>query len=88
MLREYLISEAMHGLGIPTTRSLAVVSTESKCIGDPFMRAVLTRIASSHIRGTFEYARAFEAKISTLMDYTIQRHYPQIIKQTIQLLNY
>ena len=42
MLREYLISEAMHGLGIPTTRSLAVVSTESRCIGDPFMRAVLT----------------------------------------------
>ncbi|MGG2324691.1 protein adenylyltransferase SelO family protein, partial [Salmonella enterica] len=58
MLREYLVSEAMHALGIPTTRSLAVVST-----GEPVYRetvlpgAVLTRVAASHIRvGTFEYA--------------------------------
>ncbi len=65
MLREYLISEAMQGLGIPTTRSLAVVAT-----GEPVFRetalpgAVLTRIASSHIRvGTFEYAAALDAGV-------------------------
>jgi len=63
MLREYLISEAMHGLGIPTTRSLAVVAT-----GEPVFRetalpgAVLTRTASSHIRvGTFQFAAALDA---------------------------
>ena len=84
MLREYLISEAMHGLGIPTTRSLAVVSTGEQVYRGPIHEgAVLTRIASSHIRfGTFEYARAFgsEEDLKSLMDYTIQRHYPQIRK--------
>jgi len=82
MLREYIISEAMHGLGIPTTRSLAVVST-----GEPVYRetalpgAVLTRIASSHIRvGTFEYARRFcsETDLIALADYSIERHYPEL----------
>lgn len=80
MLREYIISEAMHGLGIPTTRSLAVVTS-----GEPVFReealpgAVLTRIAASHIRvGTFEYAAMLQdvAALRTLTDYTIQRHYP------------
>ena len=84
MLREYLISEAMHGLGIPTTRSLAVVSTGEQVYRGPIHKgAVLTRVASSHIRvGTFEYARAFGSKedLKSLMDYTILRHYPQIRK--------
>lgn len=85
MLREYLISEAMHGLDIPTTRSLAVVAT-----GEPVYRetalpgAVLTRIAASHIRvGTFEYARRFgtESDLIALADYSIQRHYPELNDQ-------
>lgn len=81
MLREYLMSEAMHHLGIPTSRSLAVVRT-----GQPVMReevnegAVLTRVAASHIRvGTFEYARHFLSvnELRTLMEHTIQRHHPE-----------
>ena len=82
MLREYLISEAMHGLGIPTSRSLAVVTT-----GEPVYReemqegAILTRIMSSHIRvGTFEYVKRFcsteELKLFT--EYVIRRHYLEI----------
>lgn len=81
MLREYLISEAMHALGIPTTRSLAVVTTGEPVYRDEILPgAVLTRVASSHIRvGTFEYAalRGPEA-VKTLADYTINRHYPEL----------
>ncbi|HEX5337945.1 MAG TPA: protein adenylyltransferase SelO family protein, partial [Gallionella sp.] len=82
MLREYLISEAMHALHIPTTRSLAVAAT-----GEPVYReealpgAVLTRVAASHIRvGTFQYAAALRepAALQTLADYTIRRHYPAL----------
>ena len=83
MLREYIISEAMHALGIPTTRSLAVAAT-----GEEVMRqegllpgAVLTRVAASHIRvGTFEWAAAAgdRAAMQALVDYTIQRHFPQL----------
>jgi serine/tyrosine/threonine adenylyltransferase len=82
MLREYIISEALHALGIPTTRSLAVVTT-----GEPVFRettlqgAILTRIAASHIRvGTFEYAAAGGKpdEIRTLADYTIGRHFPDL----------
>lgn len=82
MLREYVISEAMHALGIPTTRSLAVAST-----GEPVYRnealpgAVLTRVAASHIRvGTFQYFAALRDPVGlrTLADYTIQRHYPEL----------
>jgi uncharacterized protein YdiU (UPF0061 family) len=80
MLREYLISEAMHGLGIPTTRSLAVVRTGETVFRDGALPgAVLTRIASSHIRvGTFEYAALLQdvAALRALADYTMQRHYP------------
>jgi serine/tyrosine/threonine adenylyltransferase len=81
MLREYIISEAMHGLGIPTTRSLAVVTT-----GDPVYRyteepgAVLTRIAASHIRvGTFQYAshKGSLQDLASLAAYTLHRHYPE-----------
>ena len=80
VLREYLVSEAMHALGIPTTRALAAVST-----GEPVFRdrqvpgAVLTRVASSHIRvGTFQYfaARGDREAVERLADYVIDRHFP------------
>jgi len=82
MLREYIISEGMNGLGIPTTRSLAVVKTGEKVIREtPLHGAILTRVAESHIRvGTFQYAFIAEDKkdLKTLFDYTINRHYPLI----------
>ena len=82
MLREYIISEAMFGLGIPTTRSLAVVKTGEKVIREtPLDGAILTRVAESHIRvGTFQYAVIAEDKkdLKILFDYTIDRHYPHI----------
>ncbi len=80
MLREYIISEAMHGLGIPTTRSLAVVTT-----GDPIYRetekqgAILTRVAASHLRvGTFQFASRFAEveDLRALADYAVERHFP------------
>jgi uncharacterized protein YdiU (UPF0061 family) len=86
MLRELIISEAMHGLGIPTTRTLAVVTT-----GDQVLRkqalpgAVMCRVADSHIRvGTFEYAAFHQPdpayhKLQTLLDYTLRRHYPEAV---------
>ena len=79
MLREYIISEAMHGLGIPTTRSLAVTAT-----GDPVYRetvlpgAVLARVAASHLRvGTFQYAARWGTieELRSLADYALERHY-------------
>ncbi|HYF83590.1 MAG TPA: YdiU family protein [Clostridia bacterium] len=79
MLREYIISEAMHALGIPTTRSLAVVIT-----GEPVFRqdeqpgAILTRVAASHLRvGTFQYASEWGTveDLRVLADYTLQRHF-------------
>jgi uncharacterized protein YdiU (UPF0061 family) len=82
MLREVLIGEAMHALGIPTTRALAVVAT-----GEPVMRegalpgAVLTRVAASHLRvGTFQYfaARGEVDKLRQLADYAIARHDPEL----------
>ncbi len=81
VLREYVVSEAMHALGIPTTRSLAAVST-----GEPVYRetvlpgAVLTRVASSHIRvGTFQFfaARGDTQGVKLLADHAIARHYPE-----------
>src|SRR2546421_9504027 len=79
MLREYVISEAMAALGIPTTRSLAVVTTGEPVYRESIRRgAILTRVAASHIRvGTFEYAaRRDEAALRALADYAIARHYP------------
>ncbi|GAB4263911.1 MAG: YdiU family protein [Methylomicrobium sp.] len=82
VMREYIISDAMHALGIPTTRSLAIVTS-----GEPVYRqkalpgAVLTRIASSHIRiGTFQYfaMRNDSEAIKILADYSIERHYPHL----------
>jgi serine/tyrosine/threonine adenylyltransferase len=82
MLREYLISEAMHALGIPTTRSLAVVTTGEQVFREtPLPGAVLTRVAASHIRvGTFEYlaARGDRETLRILADYTISRHFPAL----------
>ncbi len=82
MLREYIISEAMHALRIPTTRSLAVAKTGEDIQREKLLQgAVLTRVASSHIRvGTFQYiaARQKENELKTLLDYTINRHYPEI----------
>jgi uncharacterized protein YdiU (UPF0061 family) len=82
MLREYIISEAMHTLRIPTTRSLAVAKTGEDIQREKLLQgAVLTRVASSHIRvGTFQYiaARQKEDELKTLLDYTINRHYPEI----------
>lgn len=82
MLREYIISEAMHALGIPTTRSLAVVTTGETIIRETELPgAILTRTAASHIRvGTFQYAAAWGKKeeIKTLANYTIKRHYLDI----------
>ena len=72
----------MHSLGIPTTRSLAVVKTGENVIREtPLPGAILTRVAASHIRvGTFQYVTATEDEknLKTLFDYTIARHYPKI----------
>mgnify|MGYP000113610655 FL=1 len=85
MLREYLMSEAMHALGVPTTRSLAVMLTgEVVYRAEPLSGAVLTRVAASHIRvGTFQYAAAIDDinVLKALADYTINRHYPALEKR-------
>ncbi len=82
MLREYIISEAINALKIPTTRSLAVVKTGEKVVRENLLNgAILTRVASSHIRvGTFQYIAATQntEDLNTLVDYTIDRHYPEI----------
>ena len=82
MLREYIISEAMFWLGIPTTRSLAVMLTGKDIIRETVLPgAVLTRVASSHIRvGTFDYTAAFCTVEDTqiLADYSIRRHFPEL----------
>ena len=94
MLREYIISEAMHSLNIPTTRSLAVVKTGEEVIREaPLHGAILTRVALSHIRvGTFQYIAARQKKneLETLLNYVIKRHYPNIENsknKVIDLLN-
>lgn len=91
MLREYIISEAMHALNIPTTRSLAVVTNGEKVYRETGMPgAILTRVASSHIRvGTFEYAALQQDKgiIQTFVNYTIDRHYPWIKEEQNKTLS-
>ena len=86
MLREYIISEAMHALGVATTRSLGVVSTGEVVYRDtPLPGAILGRIADSHIRvGTFQYAviSGEEGLLQGLADYTIDRHYPELQDET------
>ncbi len=83
MLREYIISEAMKSLGIPTSRSLGVVATGQSVQRETILPgAVLVRIASSHIRvGTFEYAAACEDGLAlpALAEYTLKRHFPDLV---------
>jgi len=82
MLREYIVSEAMHALGIPTTRSLAVAATGNLVYRETELEgAVLTRVASSHIRvGTMQWAAAHAdtEAVRALADYTLARHYPEL----------
>lgn len=92
MLKEYLFSESLHALGIPSSRSLAIVQT-----GDPVYReeiekgAVLTRVASSHIRvGTFQYA-LYSGDfhfLKALANYTIRRHYPELVNEKEKYLKF
>ncbi|MEE9369273.1 MAG: YdiU family protein [Pontiella sp.] len=82
VLREYIVSEAMHALGVPTTRALAAVTTGESVLRQegPLAGGVFTRVASSHIRvGTFQYffARNDSDALRELADYTIARHYPE-----------
>ncbi len=89
MLREYIISEAMYNLNIPTTRSLAVVTTGEPVIREDILKgSILTRVAGSHIRvGTFAYASYFGTaeNLRQLADYTIDRHYKEIAKKETYL---
>jgi uncharacterized protein YdiU (UPF0061 family) len=82
MLREYVVSEGMHALGVPTTRSLAVAATGERVLREtPLRGAVLTRVASSHIRvGTFQYAAALGdvGILAALLDHAIARHDPHL----------
>jgi uncharacterized protein YdiU (UPF0061 family) len=93
MLREYIISEYMAAVGIPTTRSLAVALTGRGVVrqpcknAEPLKAAVLTRVASSHIRvGTFDFARAYGdlSDLKALADYVIWRHFPEINDSEIE----
>ena len=83
VLREYLMSEAMHALGVPTTRALAAVTTGEQVWRErAFPGAILTRIASSHIRiGTFEYfaRKGARSEVKILADHVISRHYPECL---------
>ena len=82
MLREYIISEAMHALGIATTRSLAVVTTGESIFRETVQPgAILTRVAASHLRvGTFQYVSNWgnTEDLQALADYTLQRHFPEV----------
>ncbi|SFR41370.1 Uncharacterized conserved protein YdiU, UPF0061 family [Yoonia tamlensis] len=100
VLREYLVSEAMHALGVPTTRALAAVTTGQDIYREEILPgAIVTRVASSHIRvGTFQYfaARQDLAALQALTDHVIARHYPtatgptdlldQVIARTAKLV--
>jgi uncharacterized protein YdiU (UPF0061 family) len=83
VLREYLVSEAMHALGLPTTRALSAVTTGERVLREdgPLPGGVLIRVAASHVRiGTFEYfaARGDVDGVRALADYVIERHYPEL----------
>ena len=86
VIREYLVSEAMHALGVPTTRALAAIATGEAVFRQEGMvpGGVFTRVASSHVRvGTFEYfaARQDEEALRVLADYVIARHYPEAAQE-------
>lgn len=91
MLREVLISEAMHALGIPTTRALAVASTGDRVVREQLLPgAVLTRVASSHLRvGSFEWvaSRGDVAQLRALTDYAIARHDPDLAGTPARVLD-
>lgn len=91
MLREYLVSEAMHALGVPTTRSLAVVTTGEQVYRETALPgAVLTRVAASHVRvGTFQYfaARGDHDALRALLEYVIARHYPEAADEPVPALS-
>ncbi|MDC3424082.1 YdiU family protein [Aquibacillus sp. 3ASR75-11] len=91
MLREYIISEAMHALGIPTTRSLAVVTTGETITRETELPgAIMTRVAASHLRvGTFQYAAKWgtEEELQALADYAIKRHFPDVEEDENQYLS-
>ena len=90
VLREFLVSEAMAALGIPTTRSLAAVATGERVVRETVLTgAVLTRVAASHVRiGTFQYfyAREDVEALRALTDHVIERHYPQIATAEVPAL--
>ncbi len=92
MMREHIVSEAMHALGIPTTRSLAIVATGEQIARETWLPgAVLCRIASSHLRvGTFQYAAHHEdpTLVQRLADYAIARHYPHLVDHEDQYLGF
>ena len=92
MLREYIISEALAGFGIPTTRSLAVATTGDAVYRQtPLQGAVLTRVAASHLRvGTFQYAAARQEpeNLRILADYAIARHYPELDEHSEKYLQF
>ncbi|MGG2089250.1 protein adenylyltransferase SelO [Priestia aryabhattai] len=91
MLREYIISEAMHALGIPTTRSLAVVTTGESIVREKeLLGAILTRVASSHLRfGTFQFAAKWGTveNLQALADYALERHFSHIEKNEKKYLS-
>lgn len=89
VLREYILSEAMHALGVPTTRALAAVTTGEMVVRQEgkLSGAIFTRVAASHLRvGTFQYfaARRDTESIRQLADYAIRRHYPECLGTTAQ----
>ncbi|WLR54745.1 YdiU family protein [Mesobacillus subterraneus] len=92
MLREFIISEAMVGLGIPTTRSLAVTTTGEQIIRETMQTgAILTRVAASHLRvGTFQFAANWgkTEDLRALADYAIERHYPEVEGQENRYLSF
>lgn len=85
MIREFIVSEAMHELGIPTTRSLAVVTTGENVYRETELEgAILTRVAKSHIRvGTFQFAAKYGeiSDLVSLAEYAIQRHNPEVLEE-------
>lgn len=92
MLREYLISEAMYFLNIPTTRSLSVIKTNEKInrVG-PKEAAIMARVASSHLRvGTFEFAKLYGGYdiLKELVDYSISRHFPSIVDDSVKYIHF
>ena len=92
VLREYVVGEAMHALGIPTTRALAAVGTGERVMrNEPLPGAILTRVAASHLRiGMFEYYAAqgkFE-HVTELADFAIARHYPELAEEEDRYLRF